>query len=80
MFGRVRCTTGPVMNITKENFEESFDEVRAAIQTSHFIALDAEFTGVKIAGVRYVHVCSSPAEGAAMPFPLPADDCGALLW
>lgn len=33
------------MNITKENFEDSFDVICEAIRTSHFIALDGEFTG-----------------------------------
>lgn len=36
------------MNITKENFETSFEEICEAIRASHFIALDTEFTGEKI--------------------------------
>lgn len=33
------------MNITKENFEDSFETICEAIRTSHFVAVDAEFTG-----------------------------------
>ncbi|CAN0570635.1 unnamed protein product [Ectocarpus sp. 12 AP-2014] len=35
------------MNITKENFEQSFDVICEAIRSSHFVALDTEFTGKK---------------------------------
>eukprot|EP00752_Nemacystus_decipiens_P005135 g4659.t1 len=38
------------MNITRENFEATFDKIREAIRTSHFIALDAEFTGLRLPG------------------------------
>lgn len=33
------------MNITRENFEDSFDTIRDAIRASHFVAVDSEFTG-----------------------------------
>lgn len=33
------------MNITRENFEATFETICEAIRSSHFIALDAEFTG-----------------------------------
>ena len=33
------------MNITRENFEDNFEVMREAIRASHFIAVDAEFTG-----------------------------------
>ncbi|CAM9247388.1 unnamed protein product [Pylaiella littoralis] len=38
------------MNITKENFETSFEEICEAIRASHFIALDTEFTGLRLPG------------------------------
>ncbi|CBJ26041.1 conserved unknown protein [Ectocarpus siliculosus] len=38
------------MNITKENFEQSFDVICEAIRSSHFIALDTEFTGLRLPG------------------------------
>ncbi|CAB1119948.1 unnamed protein product [Ectocarpus sp. CCAP 1310/34] len=38
------------MNITKENFEQSFEVICEAIHSSHFIALDTEFTGLRLPG------------------------------
>lgn len=37
------------MNITRDNFEDCFQTMCEAIRTSHFIALDAEFTGKSMA-------------------------------
>eukprot|EP00903_Cladosiphon_okamuranus_P008694 g8330.t1 len=38
------------MNITRENFEATFETICEAIRTSHFIALDAEFSGLRLPG------------------------------
>lgn len=36
------------MNITRENFEDKFEVMCEAIRASHFIAIDAEFTGIHV--------------------------------
>lgn len=48
------------MNITKSNFEDAFEAMCEAIRRSHFIAVDAEFTGAhQVAHVMMSHQLSS---------------------
>ena len=46
------------MNITRENFEDNFDTVCKAIRASHFVAVDAEFTGANEAPIFISPMCT----------------------